>query len=289
MAKENVTPTAEPAGETSTVGAGGDTSTAPVQTVPTPDKTAGSAADTAPAGEPSPPAAEPTFEPTWLDQNPSAPPQAAQPAQQQPQRGFQQPVQQPPGQVPSQVDFDRLVENPQSVIDSRIAQGIAPVMQTVQQIGALLQRQLATSMEQEARQTQEAVRKTYKEVFSKDRYFSGNEKVRTLADSYMRDLVTEAQRRAVQGDPTMLREIRDPSIAQAVLAAARSKAGIPLDATMTPVAAATDAASATGAMPRGEQPGTAKLTDSELEAIKRAGITPEEYIAAKEEADKYNF
>jgi hypothetical protein len=197
------------------------------QVVETPEPESTPEPEAAPAPEPAP-EPEPDPKPEWLNE-----PQEPAHHQAYPQGppahdpGYYQRQQHPQYQQ-QQVDFSRFVENPEQVIDARIAQQMAPVQQIAQQAWMANQNILQGQSTTAKMGTRNAIENAYNNTFSKSEAFRGNKGVRTRVENHLQQRFHIASNAAANGDPAGFKELatmQDPAYYGAVLALARQLEG----------------------------------------------------------------
>lgn len=188
-----------------------------------------------PVAAPEETAPEPTtvYDADWLNEPVADVPPAPQPAPQPPPQYPPQPPQQYPQQPRNDPDsyLNDFVRDPRGSMQDIARQEAAAIAQQAlyQGLNPVQQRMDAYLDGQVRVQTNEAdnaIRGMYRDKFSKDEAFAGDERVRGEVKTALSGLRQQAEYQARMGDPTGLMMFQQPGFADVTLAAVKAALGV---------------------------------------------------------------
>jgi hypothetical protein len=171
------------------------------------------------AGKPPEPEPEPPVAPTVQDWQ--------VPATQTPAVSYQQPTQTPPAQPAiTDANVDAYVDQrAQQIANRMFEEKLGPIAYQLQQMDGRTSQFVQAQADSAVAQAQSNIGNAYKEVFSKDEAFRGNEAVRQQVEETLQGMFNQAAESARQGYPQQLMMFQHPAFYNTFLAAAKAYAG----------------------------------------------------------------
>jgi hypothetical protein len=204
----------------------------------------------------------------------------------QPPYGYVPPQPQPPPQwQPPKYSGDDLLEKSSEVVDQHIRAYMAPLAQALLELRAQAmaprQPEIHPAYVQERwRDVQNTVSGAMRE-FSEDPAFR-DPKVKERIEGYLQGAMGDAYARARSGDFGGVDALRNPAFLQTVFYYAKAQAGY--NKPLAPIDNPQASLQSTRPQPTSRKP---KLTEDEIEALRFTGVSEDEYLKAKADADKF--